>query len=99
MILNENFKEERYGSCAPDLAVEIISCDDVWSALFEEADLYFEKGSHVVWFVDPYREIVLIVTPGEQQWVKDTLTCPELLPGFAVKVKEIFTWLGAQKRA
>lgn len=98
VILNENFKDERYGSRAPDLAVEIISRDDVWSALFEKADLYFEKGSRVVWFVDPYREVVLLVTPNDQQWVKDTLTCPELLPGFAVKLREIFNWPEASKR-
>ena len=98
VILNEHFKDERYGSRAPDLAVEIISRDDVWSALFEKADLYFEKGSRVVWFVDPYREVVLVVTPNDQQWVKDTLTCPELLPGFAVKLREIFNWPEASKR-
>ncbi|MDZ7290567.1 MAG: hypothetical protein ONB44_03280 [candidate division KSB1 bacterium] len=45
-----------------------------------------------VWFVDPYRKGVLVVTPDDQHWVKDTLTCPELLPGFAVKVQNIFTW-------
>jgi Uma2 family endonuclease len=92
VILNENFKEERYGSRAPDLAIEIISQDDAWSALFEKADLYFEKGSRIVWFVDPYRQGVMIVTPDDQRWVKDTLTCPELLPGFSVKVRDIFTW-------
>jgi Uma2 family endonuclease len=95
VTLYKNFKKERYGSRAPDLAIEIISRDDVWSELFDKADLYFEKGSCVVWFVDPYRKGVLIVTPDDQRWVKDVLTCPELLPGFAVKVQDIFDWPAA----
>jgi Uma2 family endonuclease len=99
VILNENFKEERYGSSAPDLAIEIISRDDAWSELFDKADLYFDKGSRVVWFVDPYRKGVLIVTPDDQRWVKDVLTCPELLPGFAVKVQDIFDWPAAPTTA
>lgn len=99
VILNENIKEERYGSCAPDLAIEIISHDDAWSALFEKADLYFEKGSRVVWFVDPYRQGVMIVTSDDQRWLKDTLTCSELLPGFSVKVQDIFTWPSAPAKA
>ncbi|MGH7492777.1 MAG: Uma2 family endonuclease [bacterium] len=99
VILNENFKEERYGSRAPDLAIEIISHDDAWSALFEKADLYFEKGSRIVWFVDPYRQGVTIVTPDDQRWVKDILTCPEMLPGFSVKVQNIFNWPSAPAKA
>jgi Uma2 family endonuclease len=100
VVLNENIREgERYDTRAPDLAIEIISRDDAWSELFDKADLYFEKGSRVVWFVDPYRKGVLVVTPDGQRWVKDTLACPELLPGFAVNVQDIFTWPAASTKA
>ncbi len=93
VILNENLqKDERYGSRAPDLAIEIVSRDDSWADLFDKAELYFEKGSRVVWFVDPFHKGVEVVTPNDRKWVKDTLTCPELLPGFSVKVEDIFTW-------
>jgi Uma2 family endonuclease len=93
VILNENLKAgERYGSRAPDLAIEIVSRDDGWAELFEKAQLYFEKGSRMVWFVDPYQKGVEVVTPSQRKWVNDTLTCPELLPGFSISVKDIFTW-------
>jgi Uma2 family endonuclease len=92
VILNENYTDERYGSTAPDIAIEIVSRDDGWADLFEKAELYFEKGGHVVWFVDPMQKGVMVVTPEDRKWVKDILTCPELLPGFALNVVEIFEW-------
>jgi len=100
VILNENIRKgERYGSRAPDLAIEIVSRDDGWADLFEKAELYFEKGSRVVWFVDPFHKGVEVVTPNDRRWVKDTLTCPELLPGFSINVQDIFTWPSAPAKA
>jgi Uma2 family endonuclease len=100
VILNENLREdERYPTRAPDLAIEIISRDDVWTDLFEKAELYFEKGSRVVWFVDPIQKCVVVVTPNDRKWIKDILTCPELLPGFSVNVQDIFTWPAAPAKA
>jgi len=92
VILNESFKEERYGSRAPDLAIEILSRDDSRSELFEKAELYFEKGSRMVWMIDSYQKGVMVITPHNRQWVTDVLTCPELLPGFSVKVQDILAW-------
>ncbi len=54
VILNESFVDERYGTRAPDLAIEIVSYDDRWTELLAKARLYLEKGSRVVWIVDPY---------------------------------------------
>jgi Uma2 family endonuclease len=93
VILNENLNPgERYGSRAPDLAIEIVSRDDGWTELFEKARLYFEKGSHMVWFIDPFQKGVEVVTPTNRKWVTDTLVCPELLPGFSIHVEDIFIW-------
>jgi Uma2 family endonuclease len=90
VILNENFKRERYGSRAPDLAIEILSRGDDKSALFEKAKLYLEKGSRIVWIVDPFQKGVMVITANERHWVTDILTCPELLPGFSINVQDIF---------
>ena len=93
VILNENFEEaKRYATRAPDIAIEIISRDDVWTALFEKAKLYLDKGSRQVWVVDPYEKSMLIVTPDDRRWVEETLTCPDILPDFSLKIKEIFVW-------
>ncbi|MCI0692416.1 Uma2 family endonuclease [candidate division KSB1 bacterium] len=99
VILNENLTEERYGSRAPDLAIEIFSRDDDWSALFEKAKLYLEKGSRIVWIVDPFQKGVMVITSNDRHWVTDTLTCPELLLGFSVNVQDIFSWPAAPTTA
>jgi len=92
VILNEHLEEERYGSRAPDLAIEILSRDDDKNALFEKTRLYLENGSRVVWIVDPFQKGVMVITPDDRQWVTDTLSCPELLPGFSVKVQDLWAW-------
>jgi Uma2 family endonuclease len=100
VVLNENIQEgERYAPRAPDLAIEIVSEDDRWTDLFAKAELYLEKGSCVVWIVDPYQKGVMVVTRDDRRWVKGTLTCPELLPGFSVNVQHIFTWPSASDKA
>lgn len=93
ITLNENLNDgERYPTRAPDIAIEIISSKDAWKMLFEKAQLYFEHGSKEVWLVDPYQKGVMIVTPTARRWEWEELTSPELLPGFCVKMKDIFTW-------
>jgi len=99
VILNENLEEERYGSRAPDLAIEILSRDDDRNALFEKAKLYLENGSRVVWIVDPFQKGVMVITAAGRHWVTDTLTCPELLPGFSVNVQDIWAWPAAVNAA
>jgi Uma2 family endonuclease len=99
VILNENLREENYGTRAPDLAIEILSRDDDRNALFEKAQLYLENGSRIVWIVDPYQKGVMVIAANERLWVTDTLTCPELLPGFSVNVQDIFAWPAAPPKA
>jgi Uma2 family endonuclease len=99
VILNENLREERYGTRAPDLAIEILSRDDDRNALFEKAKLYLENGSRIVWIVDPYQKGVMVVDANGRRWVTDTLTCPELLPGFSVGVQDILAWPVAPVKA
>jgi len=100
VVLNENVRVgERYDARAPDLAIEIVSYKDRWTGFFEKARLYLGKGSRVVWIVDPYEKAVFVITANEQHWVRDTLTCPEVLPGFSIKVQDIFNWPAAPMKA
>ncbi|MGH7598233.1 MAG: Uma2 family endonuclease [bacterium] len=92
VFLNENLhEEEKYQTRGPDLAIEIASDDDMASAVFAKARLYLEKGSRVVWVVFPTEKRVTIITPTEWRWESDTLTCPEILPGFSIAVEKIFS--------
>jgi Uma2 family endonuclease len=96
VVLNENIRAgEKYDTRAPDLAVEIVSYKDRWTGFFQKARLYLEKGSRVVWIADPYEKAVFVITPTEERWVRDTLTCPEVLPGFNLNVQDIFNWPAA----
>jgi len=96
IILNERLElGQRYPTRAPDIAIEIISEDDVWTRLFAKAKLYFAKGSREVWLVDSYEKGILVVTPTGKRWVWNILTS-ELLPGLQVDLKDIFTWPAAK---
>jgi Uma2 family endonuclease len=93
VFLNENLHAvKKYAMRAPDLAIEIVSDDDKATLIFKKARLYLEKGSRVVWIVFPTEQSVVVMTPTERRWESDTLTCPELLPGFSIKIEEIFSW-------
>jgi Uma2 family endonuclease len=90
---NENLRGmEKHATRAPDLAIEIASDDDKASAVFAKGRLYLEKGSRIVWLVFPSEKRVMIMTPTEWRWESDTLTCPEILPGFSIEVEQIFSW-------
>lgn len=93
VLLNENLQGiEKYATRAPDLAIEIVSDDDKVAAVFAKARLYLDKGSRVVWIVFPTEKSVVVMTATERRWESNTLTCPELLPGFRIKVADIFSW-------
>lgn len=95
IILNEHLElGKRYPTRAPDIAIEIISSGEAWTELFQKARLYFTKGCREVWLIDPYEKSVTTMTPASRRWVSDLLTS-ELLPGFQVELKDIFSWPSA----
>ncbi|WP_165250839.1 Uma2 family endonuclease [Paludisphaera soli] len=78
---------------APELAVEILSRSNTDREMERKRDDYFNAGVLVVWEVDP-RSRTLVVhrrdmeprTLGES----DSLSEPELLPGFELPLQELF---------
>ncbi len=82
-----------YFEVAPELVVEVLSPDDRMSRMREKLRDYFSAGVEVVWVVDPASRRVLVhrsltnVTSLDQ---RQTLTDDELLPGFSVRVSELF---------
>lgn len=92
VFLNENLHpEEKYETRAPDLAVEIVSDDDRATLLFEKARLYLEKGGKAVWIVFPSEKSVVVITAESRRRESETLTCPEVLPGFSLDVAKLFS--------
>jgi Uma2 family endonuclease len=83
----------RYPSIAPDLAIEILSPDDSFEDMMEKVDEYLSRGVKLVWVVVTRTREVLVCTTQSKYIVRDTLTAPELLPGFELPVKDIFAGL------
>jgi Uma2 family endonuclease len=74
---------------APDLAIEVLSPNDAASAMRRKVKQYFAAGARLVWVVYP-EEREIQVWRGDSSPVmlgeNDTLTAPDLLHGFAVKI-------------
>jgi Uma2 family endonuclease len=78
---------------APDLAVEVLSPSDRASEVSAKVRDWLEAGAGAVWVIDPENETVTVYrTPGEAAilGISDTLPGGDVLPGFAVPVREIF---------
>lgn len=78
---------------APDLAVEVLSPSNRPQEIRAKVADYLAAGSRCVWVVDPkrrtvtaYRELLAPRTFGAE----DALECEDLLPGFSLRVGEVF---------
>jgi Uma2 family endonuclease len=85
-----------YFTLAPDLAVEVVSSSDKYSA-HEKAQRYLALGVKLVWVVYPERDSIEVYTPAEEAGAVlirtlrrgDTLTGGAVLPGFSTPVARV----------
>ncbi|RPJ02748.1 MAG: Uma2 family endonuclease [Chloroflexi bacterium] len=83
---------EAHNPNAPDLAVEVLSPSDDPGDLRIKVTNYLAAGT-VVWVVDPDKKVVEIHAPGKRAdrlGMKETISGGDVLPGFALAVKEVF---------
>lgn len=76
----------------PDLAIEVISPNDVWEKVNEKVREYFAAGVQQVWLISQLQQQVLIYDSPTKIGIVTTeeeLTS-ELLPGFRCRVAELF---------
>jgi len=95
-ISKERYEKVRSASfldVAPELVIEILSPDDRWANIMEKLHEYFESGVLVVWIVDAkarhayaYRS----VTDVKKFLLDDDLIAEDILPGFSMKVADLF---------
>ena len=81
---------------APNLAVEVLSKSNTEREMSRKLDDYFDAGVQLVWFVDPQsRSIKVFTSRGKSTVLKgaEILSGGTVLPGFKVKVAEIFAVL------
>lgn len=77
----------------PDLAVEIKSPDQSFKDMREKADYYLANGSRMVWVIYPEKHLVEVHQADDFEILteKDVINGGEVLPGFTLAVREIFT--------
>ncbi len=78
---------------APDLAVEVLSKGNTKGEMERKLKEYFLAGVELVWFVDPDTRTVRVYTSPDDSTelaTSDTLTGGDVLPGFKLKIAELF---------
>ncbi len=78
----------------PDLAVEVVSPNDLYYKVESKVDEYFRAGVSVVWVVNPAFRTVRVFRGSIQNLTQfgpdDELTDDEAMPGFRCRVVELF---------
>ncbi len=85
--------EAAYLDVAPELVVEVLSPDDLWSRVRKKLREYFDIGVQLVWVADPEdRTVHVFRSPTEVQVLAegDVLTGGDVLPGFSAPVATLF---------
>jgi Uma2 family endonuclease len=78
---------------APDLVIEITSPSDTFDSLTRRTRQYFAAGTKTVWIVATTVEEIHVFSKGGRTVVlqgDEALTQPDLLPGFSLRVGELF---------
>jgi len=78
---------------APDLAVEVLSEGNTEAEMQRKLRDYFAAGARLVWYVDLRTRTATVYTSLEQATTlgtNDILTGGDVLPGFALPLRELF---------
>jgi Uma2 family endonuclease len=81
---------------APDLAVEVLSRSNTPAEMERKRREYFEAGVTVVWMVEPRQRTVSVFSSPEESvdfTEEDTLDGGDVLPGFQLKLRDLFAEL------
>jgi len=84
---------DEYFDAKPELAVEIVSPDDVWARVLEKVAELLDAGVTVVCVADPRNETIQVHRadqPVQHLRGDDELTFPDVLPGFSCRVSQCF---------
>lgn len=85
--------EAGYATIPPDLAVEVLSPNDLAYKVAEKVDEYLKAGVRLIWVVDPIRQTVLLYRlDGSIGFLRagDDLSGEDVLPGFHCLVADLF---------
>lgn len=78
----------------PDLCIEVISQNDIYTDVDEKVLRYLEDGVALIWLLNPRTKNVLVYQQGSGGSVRlteaDTLDGGSIVSGFSISVKDIF---------
>lgn len=92
--LDEVGPVQGYWPGAPDLVVEVISSNDLYTEVSEKVGEWLEAGSKMVVVINPRRHQVLVhhsPTDVKVLGKDDTLESGNVVPGWELHVKELFS--------
>jgi len=85
---------EAFWHLAPDLAIEVVSPSESAQEVQEKVDDFLAAGTSLVWVAYPKNRVIVAHTPdnlARTYRADDLLTAPDVLPGFACRVTDLFT--------
>lgn len=77
----------------PDLAVEVISPNDLYTEVDEKVAEWLEHGTRLVFVVNPRRRTVAVHRPGQRVQIlgiDDALDGEDVVPGWKLPLRELF---------
>jgi Uma2 family endonuclease len=86
-------KNPGYMTIVPDLAVDVLSINDVLSDVTEKILEYRRAGFPLLWIVDPLGLTVTVYPNPGKPFIRsedDELTAERALPGFVCRVSDLF---------
>jgi Uma2 family endonuclease len=89
----EGLTSDGYISISPDLAVEVVSPNDLAYEVESKVVEYLDAGVLLVWVIDPEARTIRIHRhDGSTSWLREDgeLTGEDVLPGFRCRVAAIF---------
>ena len=91
--LPENWMADGYFTIAPDLAVEVLSPNDLVYKVQRKIREYLDAGVKLIWEINPEQRMILVhrangtVTKLNES---DTLSGEDVIPGFSCLVADLF---------
>jgi len=84
--------DDGYYQGPPDLAIEVLSPGDRKSYVERKLAIYLETGTRSIWLVNPRRRTVEVISSlnNRRMLHEDDELVDDTVPGFRVKVSEIF---------
>ena len=96
---NRELPAEPIATLTPELAVEVLSISNTRREMERKRSEYFQTGTRLVWEIDPRIQTARIYSNPDQFHEIDldgSLDGGEVLPGFSLSLRQLFTRAGRQ---